>query len=114
MLSVRTGLLAIVLCFGFGLPGFAEDSPPPAAAGHAASEAPKAQAKKSGRKKTGSSDLTLAPSSAPSSVEAEKAARLAEGRKKFFEQSSGFDNGGAGGSPLSLGPSGTPAMGFKF
>ena len=50
-----------------------------------------------------------------SAEEADKAARLEEGRKKFFQRSMGFDNGGSG-SPVTLqGESGlTPSMGFKF
>jgi hypothetical protein len=36
---------------------------------------------------------TGAPSATSAPSDAERAARLAEGRKKFFEQSTGFDNG---------------------
>jgi hypothetical protein len=49
----------------------------------------------------------------PPNEEAEKSARLAEGRKKFFEQSSGFENNDSS-SPFSLGSKGSPAMGLKF
>jgi hypothetical protein len=53
---------------------------------------------------------------APKSEAAEKAAHVAAGRKKFFERSMGFDNGGASNSPVSLGDDGriTPSAGFKF
>ena len=43
----------------------------------------------------------------------DKAARLAEGRKKFFEQSSGFEDRKSD-LPLSMGNDGKPSMGLKF
>ena len=57
-----------------------------------------------------------------SSGDADKAARIEEGRKKFFEQSSGFDNSTrwnsptAGGSAAPNGGGGDfkPGMGFNF
>jgi hypothetical protein len=50
------------------------------------------------------------------SEEADKAAHLAEGRKKFFDRSMGFDNGGGPDSPVTFdGGNGlTPSAGFKF
>jgi hypothetical protein len=54
----------------------------------------------------------------PTSEEADKAARLEEGRKKFFEQSMGFDNGGSSSNSsvtLTNDNGGiSPAMGMKF
>ena len=48
----------------------------------------------------------------------EKAAHLAEGRKKFFQRSMGFDNGTSYDSPVTLGGSSngglSPQMGLKF
>jgi hypothetical protein len=88
----------------FGDAGFAQDiqSPPTAI---------QAPSKKSPKMAKGASRLT----SQPASEEAEKAARLAEGRKKFFEQSSGFENGKSD-MPFSFGGSGgaTPSIGMKF
>jgi hypothetical protein len=54
--------------------------------------------------------------SAPPSEEAERAARLAEGRKKFFERSMGFDESGKPDAPVSLGNGNglAPSAGFKF
>lgn len=53
-------------------------------------------------------------SAASDSDEAEKAARLAEGRKKFFEQSMGFDNGKSGAVTLTNENGGPPALGLRF
>jgi hypothetical protein len=54
----------------------------------------------------------------PTSEEAEKAARIEEGRKKFFGQSMGFDNGGSSSnSNVTLTNENgaiSPAMGMKF
>jgi hypothetical protein len=54
--------------------------------------------------------------SAPSSEAAERAARIAEGRKKFFERSMGFDESGKPDAPVSLdsGNGLAPSAGFKF
>jgi hypothetical protein len=67
-------------------------------------------AKKNSHKNGGATQQTAAPRS----EDAEKAARLAEGRKKFFERSMGFDNGSSG--PVTLGGENglTPSMGLKF
>jgi hypothetical protein len=46
--------------------------------------------------------------------EADKAARLAEGRKKFFEQSMGFDEGKSGPVTITNDNGGPPALGLKF
>jgi hypothetical protein len=109
---LRSGFLVIVLSCGLGFASFAQESPPPGAATPSAAAptaASKAHGAKTPRKKAGAAHLTVAPSS----EEAERAARLAEGRKKFFEQSSGFENGKLD-MPLSLGAGGAPAVGMKF
>jgi hypothetical protein len=107
---LRAGLLVIFFIYGFGAVSFAQDSVSPATAAPSADGSLKAPGKKS-HKKASSAASTLDPSS----DEAEKAARLAEGRKKFFEQSDGFENKNSD-MPLSLGGSNgaTPTMGFKF
>lgn len=52
------------------------------------------------------------------SPEGDKAARMEENRKKFFGQSSGFDNGRSSDLPISAGTGSNgqfqPGMGFKF
>ena len=110
MARLRLGLLVICFICAFGAASFAQNSVSPATAAPSAEGSLKASAKKS-HKKASSAVSTLGPSS----EEAEKAARLAEGRKKFFEQSDGFENKNSD-MPLSLGGSNgmTPSMGFKF
>ena len=106
---LRLGLVIFFIC-AFGAASFAQNSVSPATAAPSTEGSLKASAKKS-HKKASSAVSTLGPSS----EEAEKAARLAEGRKKFFEQSDGFENKNSD-MPLSLGGSNgmTPSMGFKF
>jgi hypothetical protein len=60
------------------------------------------------------SNATARRSAKPDSEEAEKAARLAEGRKKFFERSMGFDNGGTSRITITNDSGGPPALGLKF
>jgi hypothetical protein len=106
----RFGLpIVFGLCL-LGSAGFAQDSISIAPADPAAGPVLKAPAKKSAHK---SKDSTTAAK--PMSEADEKAARLAEGRKKFFERSMGFDNGNSD-SPVTLGGSNglTPQMGVKF
>lgn len=50
----------------------------------------------------------------PNSEESEKAARLAEGRKKFFDRSMGFDNGESSRITITDDGGGSPAVGLKF
>jgi hypothetical protein len=68
-------------------------------------------------KKTAHKSASAKPAK-PTSEEADRAARIEEGRKKFFEQSMGFDNGGSSSnSNLTLtneNGSISPAMGMKF
>lgn len=108
MARLSISLLIIAVSCTFGFDSFAQSSVTLGGPDQAIGASPKAPAKKSPRKKASIDRPTLQPSS----EEAEKAARLAEGRKKFFEQSSGFENNGTDG-PVSL-SGGNPAVGFKF
>jgi hypothetical protein len=105
--------LVFALAFALGFPGagaHAEDAATPGAPIDA-SQAP-TKAKKATHK-----NAAAKPGKSPQSAEeAEKAARLEEGRKKFFQRSMGFDNGGGSDNPVTLqGGNGlTPAMGMKF
>jgi hypothetical protein len=110
---LQSGFLVIFFCCVFGSVSFAQDEPAPAGADLPAGAPAKPHVKKSPRKKASADRLTVAPASQSASEEAEKAARLAEGRKKFFEQSSGFENEGSD-RPISLGNGGAPSVGFKF
>lgn len=103
--------LAIALCLGAAT-AHSEDVAPltPAPA-----DAPKTPAKPA--KRTAHKNAAAKPDkSQQSTEEADKAARLEEGRKKFFQRSTGFDNGCASGSPVTLqGENGlSPSMGWKF
>jgi hypothetical protein len=106
--------LALPFAVALGLAGataYADDSATPAAA---PIDAPKAPAK---AKKASHKDAAAKPGKPQQSAEdADKAARLEEGRKKFFQRSMGFDNGGGSSNPVTLqGSEGlTPAMGLKF
>ena len=103
-------LLGLSLCFA-GSAGFAQNvqgtilEP-------SFDQSPKTPVKKSAHKNRSSA----ASSAKPASEEAEKAARLAEGRKKFFERSMGFDNGSSGPVTLDSGSGNgfTPGAAFKF
>jgi flagellar biosynthesis/type III secretory pathway protein FliH len=106
--------LIIVPFVAVGASAYADDLAPlpgldqPAAAETAAKPHPKKNVRKSAAAK---------PAKA-SSEDAEKAARIEEGRKKFFEQSMGFDNGGSSSNSnvtLTNENGGiSPAMGMKF
>jgi hypothetical protein len=114
MARLRLGfLVGFSLCL-LGSAAFAQSDQTPAKADPSAAGAPKAPAKKSAHK-----NANAASSSArPTSEADEKAAHLAEGRKKFFERSMGFDNGTSYDSPVTLGGSSngglSPQMGVKF
>ena len=101
-------LLALSPCLA-GADAFAQEIAPlvPSISDDAAKAAPKKSHHKSAATKPGKTQQ--------SAEDAEKAARLEQGRKKFFERSMGFDNGGSD-SPVTLqGGNGlTPAAGFKF
>src|SRR5471030_632437 len=107
MTQFRFGLPIVFGICLLGSAGFAQDSITIAPLDPAAGPTLKAPAKKSAHKSKAS---TVAVQ--PTSEADEKAARLAEGRKKFFERSMGFDNGGSD-SPVTLGGSNglTPQMG---
>ncbi len=114
MARLRLSLLVSFCLCASGLAAFAQTSQTPAASSDLpAVAAPKAPAKQSVHKKAASSQPKSQATNLQSAEEAEKAARLAEGRKKFFEQSSGFENNGSD-LPLSLSNGGTPTMGFHF
>ncbi|MGO8798945.1 MAG: hypothetical protein ACLQE9_02120 [Roseiarcus sp.] len=101
-------VIAAPLC-AIGSGGFAQDSQKLAPADPMFGAA-KAHAGKAARQSAAAQ--RHAP---PASEEAEKAARLAEGRKKFFEQSMGFDNGRSSPVTLTGGDDGlSPTMGLKF
>jgi hypothetical protein len=90
----RLQLRLFVACFlcVFGFASFAQNASSPPNVDPSTGAASKAPGKKNLHKQPGTAArLTLQPPN----EEAEKAARLAEGRKKFFEQSSGFENKGS-------------------
>jgi hypothetical protein len=104
-------LVCLSLC-GLGSASFAQEMLAPSFADQSVSGSPKAHVRKSVHK-----NGNAQPTGPSASEESEKAARLAEGRKKFFEQSMGFDNGHASESPITMGGDGhglSPAAGFKF
>jgi hypothetical protein len=106
--------LAIPLAIALGLAGAAAHAEDSAQLPEAPIDAPKAPVK---AQKAAHKNAAAKPGkSQQSTEEAEKAARLEEGRKKFFQRSMGFDNGASSDSPVSLqGGNGlTPAMGMKF
>jgi len=112
MTRLRMGFLVALSLCAFGSAGFAQDSQGTILSDPAASQSPKAQVKKSAHKNRSSAASTAKPAS----EESEKAARLAEGRKKFFERSMGFDNGNSGSVTLSGGGGNglMPGAAFKF
>jgi hypothetical protein len=106
-------LLIILPLVAAGATAYAEDLAPLPALDQPAADAPaKAHVKKAAHK------AAAAKPAKPTSEEADKAARLEEGRKKFFEQSMGFDNGGSSSNSsvtLTNDNGGiSPAMGMKF
>lgn len=117
MTPIRQGFLVGLFCLGIVHPVWAQDSaaPPggtPAHANQTAGKPAKTHAKASAhRGKDAGAQI-----SQPNFDEADKAKRLEEGRKRFFQQSSGFDSkesedkfhlGGSNGGF-------SPGMGFKF
>jgi hypothetical protein len=101
-------LVAVSLC-SFGSVAFAQDSQPSAPADSPIVAPHKAHARNGDHK-----SVAAQRTAQPNSDEADKAARLAEGRKKFFEQSMGFENGRS--SPVTLGGENgfAPTMGLQF
>ena len=114
MSLLRMGLLVgFSLCLASSV-GFAQSDSTPANADPSAA-APKAHARKTVHKNANAASSTTAK---PTSEEADKATRLAAGRKKFFERSMGFDNGTTFDGPVTLGNGAdgglSPQMGVKF
>jgi hypothetical protein len=111
MARLRIGFLVALSLCAFGSASFAQNSQDAILSEPSFDQSPKAQVKKSAHKNRSSTVSTAKPHSEDS----EKAARLAEGRKKFFERSMGFDNGGSGAVTLGGGGNGfTPGAAFKF
>jgi hypothetical protein len=105
------GLIILSLC-GVSAAGFAQENQA-LQIDQSADGLPKAHVKKSAHK----NKSPALQSAKPNSEEAEKAAHLAAGRKKFFDSSMGFDNGPGSSSPITLeGGNGglSPQMGVKF
>jgi hypothetical protein len=113
MARTRFVFLIIPIFCAMGSPAFAQSGQAVPQEFQPGVEPYKAQSKKSPRAK--SDAAASAVRSDPKSKQAEEAARLAEARKKFFEQSTGFDEKNSDNS-LSLGGSNglSPQMGFKF
>jgi hypothetical protein len=109
--SLIARLVVVAPLCAFGGAVFAQDLQPPPALDQPADSATKSHAKKTVHK-------TVAGKSAkPTSEDSDKASRLEEGRKKFFERSMGFDNGSSGSSNVTLSNENggiSPAMGLKF
>jgi hypothetical protein len=105
-------LAVFVFLCGLDAPGFAQESQSPAPADRPVAASGKAPAKKIVRKSVGQAQKTAKPTQ----EEADRAARLEEGRKKFFERSMGFDNGGGADAPITFGGGNgfSPSAGFKF
>ena len=112
MARFRIGFLVALSLCAFASASFAQDSQGTGLAEPSFDQAPKAAVKKSAHKNRNAA----ASPAKPASEEAEKAARLAEGRKKFFERSMGFDNGSSGPVTLDSGSGNgfTPGAAFKF
>ena len=115
MVRLRLGFLVGCSLSLLGSAAFAQSDQTPTKADPSTVGAPKAHAKKSAHK---NGTAASSSSSQPTSEADEKAAHLAEGRKKFFERSMGFDNGTSYDSPVTLGGSSngglSPQMGLKF
>jgi hypothetical protein len=103
-------LVVLFLCAP-GSEGFAQNNPTPAKADKSVISSPKTSTRKAARKNS----KPLSPGVRVRSEEAEEADRLAEARRKFFEQSNGFENKDTD-RALSLGGSSglSPGWGFKF
>lgn len=111
MARLGTGFLIALLLCAPGSASFAQAGQTPSPSNRSASASAKTHIKNGIHRSATSAPRTVQPTS----EEAEQAARLAEARKKFFEQSTGFDNGDSN-HPFSLGGSTglSPGIGFKF
>ena len=103
--------VVIALCLGVAT-AHSEDVAPLTPAPSDAPKAPAKPAKKTAHKNA----ATKSDKPQQGAEDADKAARLEEGRKKFFQRSMGFDNGGGSDSPVTMqGENGlSPSMGWKF
>ena len=111
MARISTGLLIALSLCALGSPSFAQDSPTPLHADGSIGDSPKTHAKKNAHKNAAAASRT----GPANSEEADKAARIAEGRKKFFEQSIGFDHSGDDATRVPITTSsGMPGAAFKF
>jgi hypothetical protein len=115
---VTRSFLAILLLSGvcaFGPAALAQDVPTGVTFGPSPDDSKPAAAKKNTHK---DSSAHTAAHAKQTPEEAEKAARIEEGRQKFFQRSMGFDNGKSSEGPVTLQSNGsggiTPAMGLKF
>jgi hypothetical protein len=106
---LRIGFLAVVCFCAFSSLCLAQSDPATNAADPSSGGPAKLHARKSAHK-----DATHAVAPPRQNAEeAEKAARIAAARKKFFEQSEGFDSGTP--STIFLGGNGpAPGAGFRF
>jgi hypothetical protein len=99
----------------YGASAQAQDVPTGVTFGSSTDQAKPASDAKPAAKKSAHKDAAHAKQTPE---EAEKAARIEEGRKKFFQRSMGFDNGKSSESPVTLQSDGaggiTPAVGMKF
>jgi hypothetical protein len=103
------GFLAASLLGASATGAFAQNSPSPSPGDQTSNGAPKAHARKTAH---GVGSHTTATQ--PNSEETERAAHIAAARKKFFEQSDGFDNATPGAVFLGGGNGLTPGAGFRF
>ena len=115
--AVTKFLLALLLTLStcaYGAAACAQDVPTGVTFGASTDDA-KPAAKKTPRK---DGAVHTAAHSKQTPEEAERAARIEEGRQKFFQRSMGFDNGKSSESPVTLHSDGgggiTPAVGLKF
>jgi hypothetical protein len=119
MIRRFVGIASIAFC-SLGSAAWAQTSEPQANVVHAESVKHAAHTKKAAKKDDDSEGWVIAdPSSSGASTNPNSG--LAEGRKKFFDQSTTLDNGGpanaggAGGPPSASGSTGfTPTAGFRF
>jgi hypothetical protein len=119
MMRHFVGIASIALC-SLGSAAWAQSSQPPANAVHAESVKHAAHTKLAAKKSDDSENWVIADprsSAAPTNLNNS----LAEGRKKFFEQSTTMENGGpansgGGGAPTNDGGATgfTPSAGLQF
>jgi hypothetical protein len=119
MIRHFVGIASIALC-SLGSAAWAQSSEPQANVVHAESVKHAVHTKKAAKKSDDSEDWVIAdPRSSGTATDLNDG--RAEGRKKFFEQSTTMENGGPAngggeGDPANVGGEGgfTPSAGFKF